>query len=153
MRRQRGNIILYGIIALFVATLAAGVVYTYQSAIAEAEKEAARADKAEADNKTLREVNSEALTENQNLRMLKQRQDLILAERQGQRNAAAKLEGTIDAALSKAMQQSEVRRWADTPVPQSVADSVRNDAAGGRASAKDRGVPAGPKPAAASPGR
>lgn len=145
MKRQRGNIYVYAILALLVITIGAGVVYTYNSAIK-------RAEHAESENKELRQVNSEALAENQNLRMLKQRQDLVLAERQGQRNAAAKIEGAIDAALSKAMQQPEVRAWADTPVPAAVVDGVRNEP-GARASAKDRGVPAVPKPAAASPGR
>lgn len=142
--RQRGNIYLYGIIALFIVSVGVGVVYTYNSAIR-------RAETAEADNTKLREMNSEALAENQHLRTLKQQQDLILAERQGRRNATAELERKIDATLSKAMQQPEVRKWADAPVPQSIVDSMRGDA--GRAGAKDRGLPAAGKPAAAGPRR
>jgi len=140
---QRGNAILYGIIILFVVSLGGGIVYTYTHAIE-------RAQKAEADNTTLRDANSEFAAENQNLRMLKARQDLILAERQGQRNAAAEWERKADAKLSKAMQQPEVRAWADAPVPAAILDSVRGDA--GRTGAKERTVPAGGKPARSSPG-
>lgn len=144
MKHQRGNIWIYAIIALFVIALGASIVHTYTSAIT-------RAEKAEADNQALRQVNSEALAENLNLRTLKQQQDLILAERQGRRNAAAEIERRVDATLSRAMQQPEVRQWADHPVPAAILDSVRGDA--GRATAKDGALPAAPKPAAASSGR
>ncbi len=143
MKRQRGNIYVYAVLALLVVTIGAGVVYTYNSAIR-------RAEQAETESKQLREANSEFAAENSNLRMLKQQQDLVLAERQGRRNAAADIERKIDATLSRAMQQPEVRKWADTPVPGAIVDGVRGDAA--RAAAKDGRVPAAPKPASSGAG-
>lgn len=143
MKSQRGNVIVYMAAALFVASLGAGVVYTYKSAIA-------RAEHAEADARELRAANSEYAAENQNLRLLKAQQDRILAERQERRNAQIEIERGINAALSKAMQQPEVRRWADTPIPGAILDSVRGNAP--TAPAADGRVPAAGKPAAAPAG-
>src|SRR3990167_4984117 len=144
MIKQRGFGIMEVIILALIAGVGAGIVYTYTNAIE-------RAQKAESDNTSLREANSEFATENQNLRILKQRQDLILAERQGKRNATAEIERRVDATLSKAMQQPEVRKWSDTPVPAAIIDSVRGEP--DRTLRKDGTVPASSQPTrpAASP--
>lgn len=137
-KSQRGSVLIYGLLALFVISAGAGIVFTYNSAIT-------RAEKAEADNTTLRQANSEFAAENLNLRTMKAHQDRILAERQGRRNAEAEIERKIDATLSKAMQQPDVRRWADTPVPGAVVDGLRVEP--DRATGKDGALPAAGKPA------
>jgi len=135
--RQRGFGIMEVIILALIAGVGAGIVYTYTNAIE-------RAQKAESDNMALRDANSEFAAENQNLRIIKQRQDLILAERQGRRNAAAEIERRVDATLSKAMQQPEVRKWSETPVPTAIIDSVRWEP--DRTPRKDGAVPAPSQP-------
>lgn len=146
MNRQRGSVLLYGLLALFVVTAAGGIVYTYTHAIE-------RAQKAEADNEALRQVNSEFAAENQNLRMLKARQDLLLTERQASRNTAAEIERKVDAKLSSVYRQSQpAREWRDAPVPADVLAGVRADAAA-RAPGKDGALPAPGQPPGAPGGR
>lgn len=137
--RQRGFGTVEIVLVLLLVGMGAGVVWTYNSAIV-------RAERAEADNATLRQANDEALAENQQLRMFKAQQDKILAERQGRRNAAAEIERKIDATLANVYQQNEAARtWGATPVPQSVLDSVRAESS--RQGHENGKVPAGGKPA------
>lgn len=146
MNRQRGNAILYGIIVLFIIALAGGVVFTYTHAIE-------RAQKAETD-RDVWKVNAETqAAANADLKEDIAEKDKLLAARQAKRNAADEIGRKVDDALERAKNSKEVRDWADTPVPQSVAASLRGVARAPGSGVQDGEVPAGAKPAAALPGR
>ena len=71
MKRQRGStLLIYLGVGILIAAMGSAAVLTYRSAIA-------RAERAEADNATLRTVNQEQLAENANLKAAKDRADLI----------------------------------------------------------------------------
>ena len=141
MNRQRGSILLYALLALAVVTICGGMVYTYQHAIA-------RAERAEADNTTLRHANGELLADNMGLRATAERNNKLLAERQTQRNTADNIERAVNAKLSEIYRSSpQARDWRDAPVPADVLRGLRAEPAGGVA--KDgKGIPAA-KPAGA----
>lgn len=145
MNAQRGSILLYGVIALAVAALAGGAVWSYNRAL----KENARL---EADLATLQVTLQEQLAENHLQRERQKRTDQLLARRQGERDAAAELERRIDATLGKVYRENpQARAWRDQPVPADVLRSVRN-AADGTVRPDGAGVPAG-RPDGAGAGR
>ena len=124
MRNQRGSILLYGLLALAVVTICGGMVYTYQSAIV-------RAERAEADNTTLRTVNQEVLADNTNLRATNERNNKLLAERQTQRNTADNIERAVNAKLAEIYRTSEpARAWRDAAVPGDVLRGLRLESIG-----------------------
>ena len=118
MKGQQGFGLIEVALILLLVGIGAGVVYTYNTSIT-------RAERAEAENKGLREANSEYAAENQNLRQQQARRDVVLAERRGQQNAAKDLERRINAKLDQALQQPETRAWGNTPVPSNIVDSLR----------------------------
>jgi hypothetical protein len=145
LNNQRGSIELYAIIGVLAITIGAGMVYTYQHAII-------RAERAEADNTTLRTANGELLADNMGLRAIAERNNKLLAERQTQRNTADNIERAVNAKLSEIYRTSEpARTWRDTPVPADVLRGMRAEPTGGIT--KDgKGIPAG-KPVPADPDR
>lgn len=145
MRRQRGSILLYGLLALAVVTICGGVVYTYQRAIV-------RAERAERDLTTLQTAHQEQLAENEMLRQSKARLDRALAERQAARNTADNIERAVNAKLSEIYRSSPpAREWRDVAVPDAVLRGLRaeSDSRGAHDPAR---APAG-EPAAAKPAR
>jgi len=122
--KQRGSILLYGLLALAVVTICGGMVYTYQHAIV-------RAERAEADNTTLRTVNQEVLADNAGLREQKARTDVLLAARQTQRNTADNIERAVNAKLAEIFRNDpKAREWRDNPVPDSVLRGLRSESPG-----------------------
>lgn len=146
MKRQRGSILLYGLLALAVVTLAGGAVWTYNNAL----KENARLA---SDLATTQTALHEQLAENHLQRERQARTDQLLARRQGEREATAALERKIDATLSSVYRTSEqARAWRDQPVPADVLRSLRDDGADRKVGADRPGIPAG-KPAGAAADR
>lgn len=144
--RQRGSILLYGLLALAVVTICGGVVYTYQNAIV-------RAERAERDLGVLQTAHQEQLTENHNLKIAGDRKDKLLAARQTERNTADNIERAINAKLSEIYRTSEpARTWRDAAVPADVLRGLRAEPAAGGSAQDGKGTPA-VKPAAAKPGR
>lgn len=136
--RQRGEIIVWILIGLFVVSAGWGVVYTYKNAIT-------RAERAEAANKQLVQANKEQDDENKRLTAENAKAQKLLAVRAAQRNVADEIERRVNAKLEAIRANPEVRDWASTPVPGPVLDGLRNDPGPDRA--KDRkGNPTG-KPA------
>jgi Tfp pilus assembly protein PilN len=142
--RQRGSIELYLIAGVLLLAIGGGLVYTYRSAIV-------RAERAEADNATLRTVNQEQLAENANLKVAKDRADRLLAERQTVRNTADNIERAVNAKLAEIYRTSEPARvWRDAGVPADVLRGLRLESTG--APGKDgKGTPAGKSAAAINP--
>jgi hypothetical protein len=144
-RRQRGSILLYGLLALFVATAGAGIVYTYKSAIT-------RAESAEKEREVWQRAADQRAARIAELVAEDARKDKLLAARQTQRNVAAAIERRVDDALRKAFQSVEARAWADVVVPRDVVDSLRLDARPSDRSGTDP-LPTTTQPAAPAPGR
>lgn len=141
--KQRGFGYIEIIIGLLVLGIAAGVVYTYNSAIADKVK-------AEADNATLRQTNSELATDNHQLRERQAQTDVLLAKRQIVRNDNAEMERKLDALLDQVYRNNEAARvWRDQPVPAAVLDSLRREPAG-KVDQDRKGTPAA-KPGGAKP--
>lgn len=138
MKRERGSILLYGLVALGVTVFAGGLVYTYKSAIQ-------RAEAAETEARQSRERLDEALMENAQMRLLRQQEAKILLERQKQSINMTDLERKLDALLAKHLQRPEIREWAATPIPPALLDSLRPQPLPPR-SAPDRKAPAAGKP-------
>lgn len=140
MKRQRGSILLYGLLALAVTGFAATAVITYRNAVSE--------------NATLRgnlantqQALQDQLTENFLQTQRQKHTDELLARRQGAREATAALERKIDATLENVYRNSEqARAWRNQPVPADVLRGVRNDPADGKVGADKARVSAG-KPA------
>jgi hypothetical protein len=121
MRRQRGSILLYGLLALAVVTICGGALYAYNSAIKENAVLAGNLA-------TSQQALQDQLTENFLQKQRQQQTDLLLANRQGERNASEKLERMIDDKLGKVYRDSApARAWRDQPVPADVLRGVRND--------------------------
>jgi 3'-phosphoadenosine 5'-phosphosulfate (PAPS) 3'-phosphatase len=148
MRRQRGiatELMLYGLVALAVAAIGAGLVYTYQNAIV-------RAERAEADRDTAQRANAELMSDNINLRATNEHNNKLLAARQVERNTAATIERVINAKLADIYSQSApAREWRDTAVPPDILRGLRAESAGGKPQ-DGKGAPAG-KPLPANAGR
>lgn len=146
MTRARGSILIYALLALFVVSAGAGIVYTYSSAIA-------RAQKAEADAVTLRAANGELLADNHNLRASNERSNKLLAARQVERNTADNIERAVNAKLAEIYRSNpQARDWRDADVPDAVLRGLRaeSDSAIG---ADGKAVPArGPAGAQSSTG-
>lgn len=122
MRRQRGSILLYGLLALAVVTLCGGAIYAYNAAIKENAVLAGNLA-------TSQQALQDQLTENFLQRQRQQQTDLLLATRQGAREATAALERKIDDKLGKVYRDSApARAWRDQPVPADVLLGVRNAA-------------------------
>lgn len=121
MGRQSGTILIYALLALFVATAAGAIVYTYSTAIA-------RAEKAEAAERQALEKNDELLADNTFLRQDNAHKDKLLAQRQAQRNANDATERGINAVLEEIRSlNQDVRAWASQPVPADVLIGLRNE--------------------------
>lgn len=124
MKRQRGSILLYALLALGVVTICGGAVWTYKRAITE--NAVLRGNLA-----NTQQALSEQVTENFLQRERQQHTDQLLARRQGERDAADTIERKIDATLSNVYRNNEkARAWRDQPVPADVLLGVRNDGAG-----------------------
>ena len=146
LAKQRGSILLYGLLALAVVTICGGVVYTYQNAIV-------RAERAERDLGVLQTAHQEQLTENHNLKIAGDRKDKLLAARQTERNTADELDRRIRAKLDDIFRNDpKARAWRDDPVPDAVLRGLRAEPAAGGSAQDGKGTPAA-KPAAAKPGR
>jgi len=138
-KHQRGfsvELLIYGIAAAAAISFGTYAVHTYRTAIAE--NATLKSSVA-----TLQKANDDQLAENHLQRERQARTDQLLAARQGERNAAAQLEGLINAKLSQVYQQQPAaREWRDQPVPVSVLASVRAEPDGARR-ANDPRAPAG----------
>lgn len=139
--RQRGSALLYVILAVFVASAGAGIVYTYTNAIT-------RAEKAETDRDKWQKAADERATAIASLLKEKAKVDKELSRRQGARNAADEISRKVDAKLAAAFQTPEAQEWAKTAVPQSVVDSLRNTGPGSSSDAKAGDISPTRKPSA-----
>lgn len=143
--RQRGQMLVYALVALAVVTICGGALYAYNKAIKE--NAVLRGSLA-----TTEQALSEQVTENYLQRERQRHTDQLLAKRQGAREVSADLERKIDASLEKAYRDSpQARAWRDQPVPADVLRGVRNES--DRADRKDKpGIPTA-KPAGSPSGR
>lgn len=144
MRRQRGSILLYGLLALAVVTICGGALWKYNSTL---EENAKLQSDLKASNKAL----DEQIQENIDQANRQKATELLLARRDGAKEERDKLERMIDAKLGTILSNSpEARAWWNGRVPADIMRSVRNDGAAGGAKDGAR-IPAG-KPDQAKPG-
>jgi len=117
---QRGSLLLiYVVIAIFVAAAGGAIVWKYNSAVENAVKLEGERDEA------LR-ANQEQLADNMWLRVENTRVNGLLTAREAGRQAAARERGEIRNALENVYRLNrEARLWGDQPVPGSVIDSMR----------------------------
>lgn len=118
MKKERGSIWLYGLLALAVTAFAGTMVWTYKNAIV-------RAEQAETDARASRERLDEALAENVQIRLLRQQEEKLLLGRRQKEVNMTDLERRIDALLAKHLQRPEVREWAGTAIPPAILDGLR----------------------------
>ena len=134
--RQRGFGLLFNVIIIaVVVTFVGGVVYTYNSTLRKnVELEAAIAVKEQAF--------TEQAAENFQLRQRAQDLQVLLTKRRAQQNALDEVERRLNAKLNEIRSTDpKAKEWADTSVPQSVVDGLRDDA--GNSGAQDgKGKPA-----------
>lgn len=111
--KQKGSLVVYGVIALFVIVAAAGGVYAYNTAIREAEE-------FKNQNKVLVETVKEQSEENTKLTEAAKKKDKLLAKRKAEVESTQARERKLNADLQTVLQDKDARKWADTIVPQSI---------------------------------
>lgn len=129
---------IYGVVLAIVLAIGGGVVWTYNRAIAKAER-------LEAQNAELMQANKDQATENAGLRVRQAQLDAAMAKREGARQAAADVERKVSDAIGKAVaSDASARDWWNVSVPNGVrlagSDDASKDgkgaAAGGAAPAR-----------------
>lgn len=114
------------VIAALCAGLGAGIVHTYNGAIARAETAEADLDVERTNVKIAEDAVADQTAENARLVGRQEALDDARKERRAAGVTAAQIEGLIDAKLNKLVATSpEVRKWATTAVPDAVLDLVR----------------------------
>jgi hypothetical protein len=146
VNRQRGNIWIYGIIALLVVAAGVTAVRTYNGAIERATKAEAAAqewqENAEAKDAALARLLVDG-----------QKKDRLLTQRQARRNQDEAKERQTDDNLQKSATDPIVRAWLDAPVPQSLVDGLRGPAVTAGKAGGGSPLPSVAKPAPAGAGR
>lgn len=113
---------IYGVVLAIVAAIGAGVVWTYNRAIAQAER-------LKSENAELMQSVKDQATENAGLRVRQAQLDAAMAKREGARQAAADVERKVSDAIGKAVaSDATARDWWNERTPDSVRLAGTGDA-------------------------
>lgn len=139
--KEKGNIYIYIVFVLLVAGIGVTAVLAYNSAITRA----ATAEKERDDFKQALDETSNALTRQvaENLRL----DQLLLRQRKGDQQLR-NLERKVDELTKAALQDPDIRKWYDTPVPAQLLSGLHN----ARTGEPERGNSEGSRKLPSNPG-